>query len=1711
MGKSLSSTNKISYLLALITAIFLFNNVSYAQCGLSGFSATSNPLTPTNSFQSVSAGSGSYVDFNVVAGNIYSFYYTTGTDASTNYIWDMTVSRNSAVINYDNSLTPIPDSWTGGIGCPNTVRPGSAEWYSNYTGTFRVNINSWDAINSQCVGWSASGGSATLEYKVCTPSPDPNSGASSWNVDAYATTNINIPNTNVRYGYYNDATSNLDFNTTHGWLAGQNPSDAAGWSGCVMPDENYVVRARRKGFPCNLYRIDARSADEEMKIYLNGTELFDATNFNSTQVAGSSAGYVLTANDSIEIRLVGTCGNNAGHVTLVPLGLPPLVPGTIGGVVNNSTPCEGSQLGLFTNTGVGSGGTSGLNNGLPVGYNWEMSTNGGPFTSVGVSTVTWNSTVIVQADTVYSVRRAVFDGCGNVSYSDTITVTGHPLPNGSFTPTSQIICAGGTASLTAHFTPAANGPFNITYTDGVNNFTLNNVNDGDVITVNPAISSTYRYTAITDQVGCTRTSNFTGGALVLIDPSINIAVNVGAIACNGGNATITVNASGGTGSLQYSDDAGANYQVSNVFTVLPGTYNVVVKDSVGCSANYTGNPLNITQPSPISFTLSEVDASCPNVFDGTITVNATGGTTPYSYSLNHGPTQPFNVFTGVGAGTYLVTTFDANGCFDTASISVGNIYTISVDTLQTVPTSCFGVNDGGFTVQVNNGVPAYQYSLNGITYQPSGTFSGLASGTYIVVGRDSRGCTEAVNVHVPGATVPTTVVIDSIINVVCNGVPTGAIYISVAGGNAPLTYAWSNNVSTQDNIGIPGGTYSVTVTDAHNCPPVVAYATVNSPTAVFLNIALYSNPLCNGDSTGYIYSDANGGTPPYTFAWSNSENTQSINGLAANSYTLTVTDANNCTSSITQVLTEPTVITENVTGTDVSCHGASNGTATVNNLTGGAPPYTFLWSNFNTNQTAIGLSGGLYRVNIYDHNGCVKQDSITIHEGAPLVITPVVTDISCFNSNDGSITVVDSGGTQPYSYQWGGGSTATSQTITGLAGGTYTVTVTDANGCSASAVAFVVNPPRLITSFVITNEPCYADSNGIALSQGALHTITTGGSPNYSYQWSYNNSTDDSIVNLPVGSYSVTVTDTRNCSISSSANITAPPLLYASGDQFNVTCNGKCDGYVLTAGYGGTPPYSFQWNDNTTSENHFQLCPGDYYLTVTDVNGCIAPSHYVITEPAVLTATFAKTDLTCNGVCNGAVAALPTGGTRPYQYLWNNFSVDSSQTGICAGHYSVQIVDTNACRFTGSIDITEPTAIVVTGAVTNVLCNGFNTGSIALTVTGGVGQYTYAWTNSGTTSTISGLAAGTYTVTVSDGNGCSVTASFTVTQSYVLQTAASNQNPRCFNGNDGFVSVVVSGGTPPYVYNWNTNPGQIGATATNLAAGVYTLTVTDANNCSATISSTLANPDQLVITTSPTPAHCYNTATGMVTASVSGGTPPYIVELNGAAQSADTFYNLAPGSYIVVAVDANGCQAGSPFQIAGGSPVSVTLTAPDNTILTGMQTQLVATATSDSSKPIIGYIWSPLTIDSANVFDFSGCSDPNNCSNPYVKPPFTATFTVTVYNSDSCSATDTVTVYVKNDQSAFIPTAFTPNDDGLNDRFEFDILGANTIEITIFDRWGGKVYYNAAQTNGMSGTNGWDGKVNGKDAPSDTYVYQMKVTYFNGAVKDRAGTVTLMR
>ncbi|HOY05710.1 MAG TPA: HYR domain-containing protein [Saprospiraceae bacterium] len=674
-------------------------------------------------------------------------------------------------------------------------------------------------------------------------------------------------------------------------------------------------------------------------------------------------------------------------------------------------------------------------------------------------------------------------------------------------------------------------------------------------------------------------------------------------------------------------------------------------------------------------------------------------------------------------------------------------------------------------------------------------------------------------------------------NIGCNGASTGSATVNATGGTTGYTYLWSVSAGSQTTAtatNLPVGVHSVTVTDANNCT-AIATVTIIQATDVTATAAQTTPVSCFGGSNGSATVTPGGGTLPYTYIWDNGSTDQTATGLSAGSHMVTVTDANGCTEMATVTITQPAsaVAVTISASTNVSCFGGSNGAATAAG-TGGTGTITYLWNNGQTTATATALTAGTYNVTATDANGCTSSTSVVITEPSELTANiSAQTNVLCNGASTGSATVNVAGGTTTYTYAWSNGQTAA--TATGLAAGTYTVVVTDANGCTTSATVTITQPTALIAEISgQTNIGC----NGA--STGSATVNATGGTTGYTYLWSVSaaGQTTATATNLPVGVHSVTVTDANNCTTTATVTIIQATDLTATAAQTTpVSCFGGSNGSATVTPGGGTLPYTYVWDNGSTDQTATGLSAGSHMVTVTDANGCTETATVTITQPAsaVAVTISASTNVSCFGGSNGAATAAGTGGTGTITYLWNNGQTTATATGLTAGTYNVTATDANGCTAFATIVITQPAELeAIVSAQTNVLCNGTATGSATILPAGGTAPYTYNWSNGPTTQTASGLTAGTYFVTITDAMLCKVTRTVTITQPTLLTIQIiSTTDEACTGGHNGTATVSATGGTTPYNFTW---PGALtGASQTGLSAGTYVVTVTDANNCTATV------------------------------------------------------------------------------------------------------------------------------------------------------------------------------------------------------------------------------------------------------------------------------------
>ncbi|WP_165828934.1 T9SS type A sorting domain-containing protein [Flavobacterium sp. HTF] len=1301
-----------------------------------------------------------------------------------------------------------------------------------------------------------------------------------------------------------------------------------------------------------------------------GPEVANSKLKSSVTLVGTSAQVLATINNPANWDHQD---NVAGNYTITPISYPtPVVtaaspPTVTTDVATNVGSVKATMGGKITATG----GDATIVNGIVWGTATAPTISNNVF-PLGTGTADFSGTVGLFPPSTLIYYRAYATNSGGTGYGAEFTFTTGAALSTSSTSQTNVSCNGG-----------ANGTATVVATGGKTPYTYSwSPSGGTGATGVNLVQGSYTVT-ITDGEATQITRNFTITQPALLNLLTGNQTNVSCF--SGANGTATVAPAGGTPGYTYSwsPSGGTNATASGLSI---GTYTVTVTDANSCQATRS---FTITQPgTALDVTSgSQTNVSCFSGTNGTATVNPSGGTFPYTYSWSPSGGTAASA-TGLAQGTYTVTVTDANACQATKTFTISQPASALVASVGSQTNiSCNGGVNGSATVSVSGGTPGYTYS-----WSPSGgtaaTANGLSAGTYTVTVTDANACqaTQSFTITQPPVLVASPV---SQTNIACNGTATGEATISATGGTGSYTYSWSPSGGTAASAtGLTAGTYTVTVTDANSCTATQSF-TITQPPVLFASAASQTNVSCFNGANGTATVSVTGGTPGYTYSWSPSGGTTaSATGLTAGTYTVTVTDANSCTATQSFTITEPAAALTASIGsqTNVSCNSGTNGTATVS-VAGGTPGYTYSWSpSGGTAASASGLSAGTYTVTVTDANACQTTQSFTITEPSVLVATPISqTNIACNGATTGSATVNATGGAGSYTYSWSpSGGTAAS--ATGLAAGTYTVTVTDANSCFTTQSFTITEPASALVASDggQTNVSCNNGANGTAT------VSVTGGTPGYTYSWAPSGGTLASANGLTAGTYTVTVTDANGCTATQAFTITEPAALVASnGGQTNVSCNGGTNATATVSVTGGTTGYTYSWSPSGgTSASASGLSAGTYTVTVTDANACQTTQSFTITEPATLVASNGgQTNVSCNSGTNGTATVSVTGGTAGYTYLWSPAGgTADTATGLTAGTYTVTVTDANGCSATQSFTITEPSALIATPiSQTNVACNGTATGSATVSATGGTGAYTYSWAPSGgTADTATGLTAGTYTVTVTDANGCTATQSFTITEPTALIASATGQtNVSCNGGANGTATVSATGGTPGYTYSWAPSGGTA-ASANGLSAGTYTVTVTDANGCSATQSFTISEPAALVATGSQTDVSCNGGSNATATVTVTGGTGAYTYSWAPFGGNSATATGLSIGTYTVIVTDANSCQTTQSFTITEPAPLVASMGLQTNVSCNGGAN---GTATVNVTGGTAGYTysWSPSggTADTATgltagtytvaVTDANGC------------------------------------------------------------------------------------------------------------------------------------------
>jgi large repetitive protein len=1249
----------------------------------------------------------------------------------------------------------------------------------------------------------------------------------------------------------------------------------------------------------------------------------------------------------------------------------------------------------------GSASVSVTGNTPPYNYSWSTSPTQTAATATGL-----------QAGT-YTVNITDTNNC---PVSATVTVSQPPQLSVSIASFTPVACYGGaTGTATASVTGGTSGYSYVWSTSPVQTgASASNLSAGS-----------YTVT-VTDQKGCSNSASVTVPEPPALSPSIGSMQNV---SCTGGyNGQASVAVTGGTPGYSYLWSTVPSQTASLAQNLGAGTYSVTVTDANSCQATVT---VTITEPPVLTATITAVNhAECKGSSTGSATVSAAGGAGPYTYSWSTSPAQAGTTAASLSAGTYTVTVTDQNGCIATASVTITepSMLTASISAVQQV--SCNGGNNGSAIVTASGGTPGYSYLWSSSPSQSAATAQNLPAGSYTVTVTDNNSCQASATVTITQPA-PLTVSISSIIQVSCHGGADGSATVNAAGGTGPYTYSWNTSPlqTAATAAGLAAGSYTATVTDQHGCT-VAASVAITQPPLLTASISSVRNVSCNEGEDGMASVTVNGGTPGYSYAWSTSPvQTASIaQNFLAGSYNVLVTDANNCQASASVTITQPPPLSVTINSySSVSCSSGSDGSATAA-AAGGTPGYIYSWSTSpqQSGPSVSGLISGTYTVAVTDSNGCTSSASISITEPLPLLLHLVSVDhVSCYGSNDGSVAVAASGGTPGYSYSWSTSPMQASQVASSLSAGTYTASVTDSNGCSATNTVTVTQPAPLAVGISSSeNVTCYNGTNGVAAA------FASGGTPSYTYSWSSSPSQSTSTASgLGAGTYTVVVEDDNGCKDSTTVTITEPPALNTviSGYR-NASCSGFLNGWATVSVNGGIPGYTYVWNtvppqyDPTANG----LGAGAYQVIVSDQNECTDTASVVIAEPFQLQAfTSSQNNASCYGYWDGSASLSVTGGTAPYSFLWNTnpAQLSAAAGGLGAGEWTVDITDSNGCFIQHAVIITQPAAplsIATSSSLYNgfeVSCFGANDGYINAVVAGGTPQYSYVWAGpngfSSASPGIASLSAGTYSLTVTDQNGCisnSVTELKEPQPVNVVLSAAiypGGVNTICSNDSSGFISASCTGGTGQYSYSW-IGPNGYSSSSPSVAGawnGTYYVTVGDANSCVASDTITLVSPQPIVIALaapaqySGTHISCYGASDGLITAGVSGGVGGYYyiwAGPDGFTSSASQLSSLPAGAYSITVSDTNGCMAYSSITLNEPAALQLSATASDyngsNITCNGANDGYINAAASGGSSPYT-YTWS-----GPGGYSSSGAS---------VSSLGAGAYHVTVTDLNGCAASDT--------------------------------------------------------------------------------------------------------
>lgn len=866
---------------------------------------------------------------------------------------------------------------------------------------------------------------------------------------------------------------------------------------------------------------------------------------------------------------------------------------------------------------------------------------------------------------------------------------------------------------------------------------------------------------------------------------------------------------------------------------------------------------------------------------------------------------------------------------------------------------------------------------------------------------------------------------------------------------------------------------------------------------------------CTGETNGEIFLSAD--IEAYFILGTDTSElgqTARFSQLAAQDYQIQVLAANKaCGSALQVAIIEPVAPIEiqSILTQPSTCFAPNNSFLKVRTA-GGTGEINYQWENGNDpslvfpNQDSIGgLASGNYSILVTDENGCAERSFLNFSaQPDPLIIDTLLKDETCFEKGDGTAEIITSQNSNNLNFDWSNG--ATTQKIENLAAGDYSVIVTNEVGCEETrTITIAAANPITLSELSIQPETCAGKKDG------EVTILAEGGMGDFSYQWNDSeNQTNEMATQLAASAYQVVATDAAGCSEVLEVTIPTLTTLNIIPNTQAISCFEEEDGIIDLAISGGTADYQINWSDTqgTDLTTRNDLAAGNYQVTVVDANNCSAETTFSIADKAPIQLVATQDAASCNAA-DGAIAIGIIEGNSTYTFVWED---DPNRAGaraenLAKGTYAVTVYDADGCFTTQEVILEEKEGISLQATTTPVLCENESTGTATVVATGGSGDYQYLWDDAAAqeSPTARNLPQGDYMILVIDGNGCEKSMSIKVPDNSIpLGMNFTKKDISCFGAADGAIITTLTNQTDNFSYRWSS--GEDALDLQNKTAGWYQLTIQDANGCAHIDSIEIIEPEEFFAETMIDPISCPAEGDGQLTILPMGGTPPYQYSLDGNRYSPNnTYSNLLPGNYEPAVRDDNNCYAPLPnFKLLEALPLTI---APlDLKVKVGEPTQITPIILNSSGE--VSFTWT-----GNNLADLS-CTD---CPNPLLNPTSSQLYKLQVTDEDGCEADTRIRVLVEKNRTIYVPTGFSPNLDGRNDRLTVHgVNGTNILSFKIFDRWGELVFSN----DGFAANDeaaGWDGTFKGQPFSTAVFAWIVEVQYEDGVTEVVNGHTTLIR